>query len=394
MEQNMLLNSAILLLVGLLFGKLAKKLKLPSVTGYLIGGLLIGPYFFHVIPHGAIESLNFLSNIALGFIAFTIGSEFKLSYFKRVGFTPIVIALCEALLAVCLVTLALLAAGFEAPLAITLGAIAAATAPAATVMVIKQYKARGETTETLLSVVAIDDAVALIAFGFASAIASMMIQPETTSLWASLQAPLMEIVGSVAVGAVIGFVFTLLMKWFKDTSNRLILVVATILLSVGLAEMLHLSTLLLCMSMGAIFTNLSVDGEKMLHIADSFTPPLLMMFFVLSGAELNLAILPTIGTIGIIYILVRVVGKVGGAYLGASIMKTSPEVRKYLGWALVPQAGVAIGLSLVATQILPEYGATIRGVVLCATLVYEIVGPLIAKIALQKAGDIVITKEA
>ncbi|MGL5540791.1 MAG: cation:proton antiporter [Erysipelotrichaceae bacterium] len=388
MEFHILVQTSLLLFTGLFFGLLAKKIKLPSVTGYLIGGLLVGPYFFNMVSHEAVETLQFLSSIALGFIAFSIGSEFKMSYFKRVGFTPIVIAIFEAVLAVVFVTVALLLAGFPIPLSITLGAIAAATAPAATVMVIKQYKAKGETTQTLLSVVAIDDAVALVLFGFASAIAKVLVAPEQASLLLSIMDPMREIVLSIAIGGLFGLLINLPLKWFQVASNKLITVIAFVLLSVGFAEMFHLSTLLLCMAMGAVFTNLNNDAEFVMKLSDQFTPPLLLIFFVLSGAELNLGILPSIGLIGVIYIIVRVIGKVSGAYFGATIMKASEPVKKYLGWALVPQAGVAIGLSVIATQVLPEYGETIRAVVLCATLIYEICGPLISKIALQKAGDI------
>lgn len=388
MSLNVLYDLAVLLFAGLISAKLIKKLRLPDVTGYLLGGLLIGPYLLGILSAEAAEGLAIISDMALGFIAFTVGGEFKFSYFKRVGATPIVIAFFESIIAVLFVTLGLLVAGCELPFAIVLGAIAAATAPAATVMVIKQYKARGPVTETLLSVVAIDDAVALVAFGFAVAIAGTLNSTESVSLLASIAAPVVEVLLAVGLGIGIGFVFTFALRFFPHRDARLALVIAFVFLGSALATALNVSALLLCMALGATFTNLSRTSAEVYSLCDQLTPPLFMMFFVLSGADLNITVLPSIGLIGIVYVLLRVAGKWSGAALGAKLMKAPKTVCRYLGPALIPQAGVAIGLTFVAQTVVPQYAETIRAVILCGTLIYELVGPAITKKTLQKAGEI------
>ncbi|MDD3429694.1 MAG: cation:proton antiporter [Oscillospiraceae bacterium] len=388
MELNTFVYLACVLLGGLLFGKIAKKFKLPNVTGYLVGGLLLGPSVLNLLPAQAIEGMAIVSDIALGFIAFSIGSEFKFSYFKRVGFTPIVIALLEALCAVFFVIAALVLVGSSLPYAIVLGAIAAATAPAATVMVIKQYKAKGPVTETLLSVVALDDAVALIAFGFAVTIAKVITSTEKVSLVMSVISPLIEVITSLAIGVALGMLLTFFLRFFKSRANRLTMAIAFTLLAVGISNLCNVSALLTCMAVGAAFINLSSQAPDVMRLCEGFTPPIFLMFFFLSGAELNLSVVPTIGLVGIVYIVVRVVGKMFGAWLGATVMKAPQSVCRYLGPALIPQAGVAIGLSFVAQSVVPEYAASIRAVVLCGTLIYELIGPAVAKATLKKAGEI------
>jgi len=388
MQLNTLFYLALILFAGLILGRAVKLIRLPNVTGYLIAGLLIGPYVLKLVPMDLVTGLELVSEIALAFIAFSIGSEFKLSYLKKVGIVPIVIAIFEALAATVVVSSVLIAFGFGTQIALLLGAIASATAPAATIMVVKQYNARGPVTETLLSVVALDDAVALMAFGFAVAVVNMLANPGESSVVMSVMKPLAEILGSVLLGFVLGFLFTLPLRYFKKDSNRLIIITAFVFLGSALATMLGLSPLLLCMCMSAMLVNISNAGESILRLADNITPPIFLMFFVVSGMELDISILPQVGVIGILYIIFRVAGKVGGAYAGAWVMKAPDVVRKYIGFTLVPQAGVAIGLSLLASRLLPEYGQTIRAVVLSATLIYELTGPVITKIALQKAGEI------
>ncbi|NLK39106.1 MAG: cation:proton antiporter [Clostridiales bacterium] len=379
---------ALILFSGLIFGRIVKLIRLPNVTGYLIAGLLIGPHIFNLLSLETVSQLNIISEMALAFIAFSIGSEFKLSYLKKAGMTPIVIALFEALLASVFVTGALLLFGFDFHISLLLGAIAAATAPAATIMVVKQYNAKGPVTNTLLSVVALDDAVALMAFGFAMAVVNAMLNPGQNSAVVTAIMPLLEIVGSVVVGVVLGFLFNIPLRFFKKHSNRLIITCGFVFLANALATFAGLSSLLLCMSMGASLINTASSGREIFKIADSITPPIYLMFFVVSGAELDISIIPKIGVIGVIYVVVRVVGKISGATLGAWLMKAPETVRKYIGLTLVPQAGVAIGLSLIASNTLPEHGKTIRAVILCATLIYELVGPAITKIGLKKAGEI------
>ncbi|MDD5018749.1 MAG: cation:proton antiporter, partial [Eubacteriales bacterium] len=277
---------------------------------------------------------------------------------------------------------------FDLKIALLLGAIASATAPAATIMVVKQYKAKGPVTETLLSVVALDDAVALIAFGFAMAVVNTMQHPGEISLAWSIILPFIEIIGSVLLGFLLAFLFKIPLRFFKKSSNRLIITAGFIFLGTALATLLDLSPLLLCMSMGAMLVNISNSAESIFKLVDGVTAPIYLMFFVVSGAELNISVLPAIGLIGILYIISRIIGKVAGATFGSILMKAPDTVKKYIGFTLVPQAGVAIGLSLIAAQTLPEFGQTIRAVILCGTLVYELIGPAITKSALHKAGEI------
>lgn len=389
MTMNTLLYLAIMILSGMLFGRLVKFIHLPNVTGYLIGGLLIGPSVFNILPETAIQDIALISEVALGFIAFSIGNEFKISYFKRVGATPIVIACFESLFAVLFVVGGLLIAGKPLPFSLVLGAIAAATAPAATIMVINQYRAKGPVTETLLSVVAIDDATALMLFGICVAVAQAILNPNGASLGKAILSPLWEIGGALVIGIVLGLLFTVPLRWFRKDGNRLAITIGFVFASVGLSDLLGLSSLLTCMAMGAALTNVSTQSKHIMKLTDSITPPIFILFFVVSGAELKLSVIPAIGVVGIVYILFRVAGKMTGAFVGATICKADHNIRKYLGPALIPQAGVAIGLSLAATTVVPEYGAQIRTVILCGTLLYELAGPMITKLSLKKAGEIV-----
>ncbi len=384
---NTFTNLALMIFAGMALGRLVKLVKLPNVTGYLLAGLLLGPSVLGILNEDFLSSTSVISEMALGFIAFSIGNEFKISYFKRVGAMPIIIATFESLFAVVFVAGALIIAGFEAPFSLVLGSIAAATAPAATIMVIKQYKARGPVTETLLSVVAIDDAAALIMYSIAVAIATAL-SGGSASISQLVLKPVIEIGGALVVGAVLGFLFLLPLKSFKKDGNRLSLTVAFIFAGLGFSALGGFSSLLLCMAMGAIIANFSPDVNHIMKLSDKVTPPIFMLFFVASGAELKLSVLPAVGLCGVIYIVVRVIGKMFGASLGAIVCKADKNIRKYLGPALVPQAGVAIGLSLTASAVVPQYATEIRTVILCGTLIYELVGPAIAKASLKKAGEI------
>lgn len=384
---------ALMLFGGLFFSRFAKIAHLPNVTGYLFAGLLIGPYMLNLIPLAVTENMSMISDLALGFIAFSIGGEFKLSYFKRVGITPIVIAIFEALVAVVLVDSVLILAGVSIPFALVLGSIAAATAPAATIMVIKQYKAKGPVTETLLSVVAIDDAVALILFGLSIALAKAMTN-SGTSILESILTPAWEISFSIIGGMILGTLLTFFSRFFESRGNRLSLAFGFVLFALYLSSTYDGSSLLMIMSLSAMYANLYKDVDRIMELTERATPPLFMLFFVLSGAHLDLSILPSVGMIGTIYILFRVIGKYIGAYLGAKITNAPEKVRTYLGPALIPQAGVAIGLTFVAQTVVPEYAPSIRAVILCGTLIYELIGPAITKISLQKAGEIEMAPKA
>lgn len=387
MEFSVLGYLAIVIFSGMLFGRLVKKIKLPNVTGYLIAGLVIGPCCLKILPKDLLSQMDIISEVALGFIAFSIGSEFKLSYLKKIGIAPIVIAVFEALGAVLLVFLGLIVVGQSVPFSLVLAAIAAATAPAATIMVVNQYKARGPVTSTLLTVVAVDDAIALMSFGICVAVANMLTGQGGNMVW-SIVKPLIEIVGALVLGGALGAAMLFPLRFFKKSGNRLAIVVGAVFLGAALADLLGLSSLLLCMALGSVFVNVSKEGAEVMKVSEAVTPPIYLMFFVISGAELDVSVLAGIGLIGVVYLVLRVIGKIGGAALGAVIMKAEKNVVKYLGFALLPQAGVAIGLSLVATTVVPEYGATIRAVILCGTLIYELFGPVVTKMALKKAGEI------
>jgi Kef-type K+ transport system membrane component KefB len=383
---NALLYLAIMIVVGFLGSALAHRIHFPAVTGYLVAGLLLG--LTGLISKETLSHFDILADLALGFIAFSIGSEFKLDFLKKVGAAPLIITVFEALGAVLVLDILLIAIGVPLPVALLLGAIGAATAPAATLMVVRQYKADGPVTRMLLPVVAMDDAVALIAFSVSAAIAQMIASDHGVSLAPMILHPLVEIGGSLIVGALLGLLAALFLRRFNSDGDRLGLAFAVVMGGVGLAGLLGLSSLLLCMMAGAMFANLSRQSVKLFKVTDAVTPPLFLMFFVLSGAELDVSVLKSIGLIGIVYILARVFGKIIGSYLGARIARVEPVIRNYLGFTLIPQAGVAIGLSLIALRIMPEYGATIRAVILCATLIYELTGPLITKAALVRAGEI------
>lgn len=406
---NALISLGIAMAAGLAMTRPMKLIKLPNVTAFLFAGLLIGPSLWTLITGGrfcgildadALKAFDIIVTVALGFIAFSIGGEFRFSDVKKLGKQIFIITIIQALGATIFVFGALMIFGFSLPEALALGAIATATAPAATLLVVRQYKADGPVTRTLLPVVAFDDAIGLMIFSVFISLARTIAEGGRATVKNMLIEPLAEIVLSLVIGALLGIIVALCGKWFKSRENRLSVCIAATVIGVGLVELfdakkftvlgvrLSLSSLLLCMMIGAVFCNLSKDYGKMLEGTDRWTPPLFMLFFVISGAELDLALLPKIGVIGVVYIVFRSLGKYFGARLGATVAGADKNVRKYLGITLLPQAGVAIGMAQIVTSELGTYGASIRAVVLCATLIYEIVGPVLTKIALQKAGEI------
>ena len=384
---QIILCLAAAMICGLLLTRVVKPVHLPNVTGYLIAGLIIGPYCLGIFQESDAAVTDVLTDVALGFIAFSIGGEFRISNIKQIGTSSITITFFQACLATLLVDAALLACSFPAP-------IAAATAPAATLMVVRQYHAKGEVTSTLLPVVAMDDAVGLMLFSISLPISQALASNATLTVTSMLLQPLLEIVLSLAVGAGIGLLIALAMRFFHSKVNRISVAVAAVLLGSALASIWNLSSLLLCMAIGAVLVNLRNDADELLEITDAWTPPLFMLFFVLSGAELDLAVVPTVGLLGVVYMIARSLGKYFGSFLGATIAKSSPNIRKYLGLTLLPQAGVAIGMAQVALNALPEYGTQIQAVVLTATLIYELIGPVITKLALTAAGEIQDSKKS
>ena len=316
---NTLLQLGLMILFGIFMGRMAKHIKLPNVTGYLLAGLLLGPYFFPalgithtVLTEEFVNEISVISEVALGFIAFSIGNEFKFSYFKKVGVTPVVIASLESLFAVVFVVAALVATGHALPFSLVLGSIAAATAPAATIMVINQYKAKGPVTSTLLSVVAIDDATALILFSASVAAASAMTGRASNPVLQIL-IPAGQILLALAAGGLLGVLLLIPMRYFHKKSNRLALICGFLFVGIGIADLFGLSSLMLCMALGAAVANLSPEAGSILSLAESITPPVYILFFVASGAGLQISVLKTAGMIGAVYIIGRSVGKLLGA---------------------------------------------------------------------------------
>lgn len=376
------------MILGILSSKVMEKIKFPNVTGYIIIGLIAGPYCLNILSLESIEGFSIISDIALGLIAFSIGSEFKLSFLKIVGKSPIIIAFFEAVCAVLVLDVVLILSGNDVSFSLVLGAIAAATAPAATLMVVRQYNAKGPVTNTLLPVVAIDDAVALMCFGISVALAKSIGSMRDASILITLLEPMIEIFGSLIFGAISGVILKFLTAWYTGHGNRLTIALAMVLACIGVSLLFNLSQLLVCMAMGAVFTNISKYSEETFKYVENITHPIYLLFFFISGAELDITLIPTVGVIGIMYVIFRVVGKIAGAAIGAKVSKAEPVVTKYLGFTLIPQAGVAIGLAGMATSIVPEYGFKIQAIILCATVIYELVGPLVTKLALTKAGEI------
>ncbi len=406
-----LLSVSIALLVGLLMTRVFKPLKLPTVTAYLIAGVLIGPYFMGRIgieglgfaSGEAVAALGLISEVALGFIAFSIGSEFKLEELKKTGMQATVIGIFQALVATLFVDLALYGMHLMMPdkltmsQVITLGAIATATAPAATLMVVRQYKAKGKLTDLLLPIVALDDAVGLIVFAVSFGIAKTLISGSVDFISIFVN-PILEILCSLILGAIMGWILTQLEKMFNSNTNRLNMTITFVFLTVALAMMefsigaLHISfsSLLVCMMLGTVFCNICPLSFDLMEKSEKWTSPLLALFFVISGAELELNVFAdwAIVVIGMVYIIFRSLGKYFGAYASAKFTKCSPEICKYLGITLLPQAGVALGMCSIAAAQLPGEGTLIRNITLFAVLIYELFGPVLTRMALTAAGDI------
>ena len=405
-----LLCLSVALAAGLLLSRFVKPLKLPAVTGYLIAGILIGPYCLGRLGVSGLgfqsmeqlSGMNIISNVALGFIAFSIGNEFRLSQLEKNGKQATVIGIVQAVIATLFVDLALVLFHFLAPdklslpAAITLGAIAAATAPAATLMVVRQYKAKGPLTDILLPIVALDDAVGLIIFAVSFGIARALGDGHV-DLVSILVNPLLEILGSLLLGALMGILFTAAEKFFHSNSKRLSLAITFVLLTVGLSMLqfrlgpvtLGFSSLLVCMMLGTVFCNACEFSGEIMEKTDKWTAPLFIVFFVISGAELELGVFSDIiiVAVGVVYILARSAGKYIGSFASAKAMKCDDNIVKYLGVTLLPQAGVALGMTITAMKLGAD-GSLIRNIILFSVLIYELVGPALTRIALVKAGDI------
>lgn len=420
---SILLSLSVALLAGLLLSRAAKLINLPAVTAYLVAGILVGPLVlgqFGVAGLGfakgtgdayfaSVEQFGILKDLALGFIAFAIGNEFRVSQLKKIGKQATVIGILQAVVTTVLVDIVLIAMSFilgeeTFPLsaAVTLGAIAAATAPAATLMVVKQYKAKGPVTEILLPIVALDDAVGLVLFAVSFNIAGAL-GNGGSSVLAMILEPVLEVVLSLALGFVMGILFNLTERFFHSRSKRLAVSVGFVMVTVAISsisnihinifgEEIHIafSSLLACMMLGTVFCNICDFSEELMDRVDRWTSPLLILFFVISGAELDLRLFakPIIVLIGVAYIAARSVGKCTGAFASSKMMKCEPNIVKYLGITLLPQAGVALGMAAKAKALPGNAGTIVLNITLFAVLIYEIVGPMLTKIALTKAGEI------
>lgn len=406
---SILLSLSIALLAGLLLSRLAKLVQLPAVTAYLVAGVLIGPFALGAlnipgigITTDQIEGFGIISDVALGFIAFSMGNEFRLSQLKKIGKQATVIGIFQAIFTTVVVDAFLITLHFIMPdklslsAAIVLGAVATATAPAATLMVVRQYKAKGPLTDILLPVVALDDAVGLVVFAISFGVAKSLNTGAIDVLSIVLE-PLLEVVLSLALGFVMGLIFTLCERYFHSRSKRMAVSVTFVMMTVAISCLkfevggIHIgfSSLLACMMLGTVFCNICDFSEELMERADRWTAPILILFFVISGAELELSVFANIAVviIGVVYIVSRSLGKYFGANISARITKCNPNIVKYLGITLLPQAGVALGMAIKAIELGPE-GAIVRNITLFAVLIYEIVGPFLTKISLTKAGDI------
>jgi Kef-type K+ transport system membrane component KefB len=406
---SILLSLSIAMLAGLLLSRMVKKLQLPAVTAYLIAGILIGPFVLGAIgvdgigiTGNQIHGLSIISDVALGFIAFAMGNEFRLAHLKNIGKRATIIGIFQGIFTTIVVDAFLIVLHLLMPdklslsAAIVLGAVATATAPAATLMVIKQYKAKGPLTEILLPVVALDDAVGLVVFAISFGIAKSLNTGSVDILSVVLE-PLLEVVFSIILGTIMGLLFTFCEQFFHSRSKRMAVSVAFVMMTVALSLLkfeingIHISfsSLLACMMLGTIFCNECDVSEELMDRADRWTAPILILFFVISGAELDLTVFADISVviIGVVYILSRSVGKYFGAGISARATKCAPNIVKYLGITLLPQAGVALGMASKAIELGAD-GAIVRNITLFAVLVYEIVGPYLTKLSLTKAGEI------
>ncbi|WP_105205949.1 cation:proton antiporter [Neobittarella massiliensis] len=373
---------AIMLIAGFLMTRLTKKCKLPNVTGYIFAGIILGPYLLGAIPQQTIANMSFVTDIALSFIAFGVGRYFKLEALKRSGKQVLIVTLFESLLAGVVITLAMIFI-FRLPVSFSLllGAIGCATAPASTIMTIRQYHAKGPFVDMILQVVALDDAVALIAFSICTAVVQVLdggghIDPSVFLL------PVLTNIAAILAGGAMGWLLHHCITERRSQDHKLVLVCAMILGLSGLCAALDVSPLLSCMAMGTVYINVS-GNKNLFKQVNSFTPPILLLFFVLSGLNLNVPILLTAGITGVGYFFVRILGKYAGAWLGAAVSHASSNIRNYLGLALIPQAGVSIGLAVLGQRLLPgKYGTLLSTIILSSAVLYETVGPACAKASL------------
>lgn len=399
-ELPYLLIAGSMMIIAFYVGKTMKYIKLPSLIGYMITGVILGPSIVNLLTEEVQQSFSFITDISLSFVAVSIGLELSFASLKRQGKGIITVIFSESLLAFIIVTIGVFLLTRDLPLSLIFGAIAPASAPAGTVAVIQEYKARGKLTEALYAVVGFDDGLGIIIFGFASAIAQSLLRSEIggqMNIWYVLLEPLKEVALSVVVGFTLGWVFSVLVRRMRQKVETLILLISIVLLTTGLCLLFGLSEILTNMIFGIVIVN--TQSSKVIHgiksQMESFMPLIFVVFFVLAGANLHLSALPALGLLGVVYVLCRSAGLMGGAYFGSIIGKLDDNIRKYLGMGILSQAGVAIGLSLIVKQEFIEisaHGATIGNTVITTVtatcIFFEIIGPILTKIGLSKAGEI------
>ena len=387
---NTVLSLGFILLAGILSARLINKIKFPAVTAYLLLGILIGPSILNLTSQELINSSGFISNIVLGLIAFGLGQSFTREFFRNIGRPVLWISILEAVLPWVLVTLSfffILKQPFY--VALLFGAIASATAPAATVMVVREYKAKGRFTDILLGVVAIDDAWCLIIFALSLAISkALAFHTSNTFIFKVIFHSLIEIIGALMLGGLIAYFATLFSKFIRTQTELLIYTLGFILLTTGLAILLHLSVLLANMFLGTVLININKSNFEFFDVLKLIDSPLYLLFFVLAGANLEIGLLKGIGITGIIYIFFRTTGKTVGSVWGGYIVKVEKNIRRYLGLGLLPQAGVALGCALIAKSDFPKVGDMLFTTIVATTVIYELIGPICTKYALHKAGEI------
>lgn len=373
---------------GLFFGKIAKRLKLPVVIGYLFAGILIGPNVLNLVDLTTIDNMELFTTIALSFVSFEIGAESKWSYIKRLGKKPFIIGIICSLFTMLTVTLVLLALGQSISFSLLLGAIASSTAPAAIMMVVHEYRAKGDFTDTILGVIGVDDILSIIMFGLVLVIAEDIELGINTSL--GFFTPFVDIIISLVVGAILGLTLGFSSKLFKQKSNIICLILTHIFISILIGYYADMSSLLICTVMGTMFVNAYNRRytDRVIDLLDYISSPMLMVFFVLSGASLAFEVIPNVGFIGIIYILTRIFGKILGAFIGCKIAREEKDITQNLGPALLSQTGLAIGLAVIARDALRVDGNMLMTIVIGSSFIFDLLGPFIIKRSLKKAGDI------
>lgn len=384
---NAILSVGLILLAALAAGHLAQRARLPEVTGYLLMGALIGPAALDVVTHDNLEALQLLSEVALGLILFSIGTIFETATFRPLGARVAVITLAETTAAFTLVLTSMLLLGLPAAVAILLGVIAMETAPATTLMVLREYDSRGPLTDTLLALLALNNMLVLSAFGIVSA-TLMLVSGTASSPYASIHALIWGIFGSIALGVLAGLMLDAWGRRVESPGEVMTLAIGTVLLTVGAARALGLSPLFSSLAVGATIANAAAQTETLAEQLRRADPPLYAAFFVLAGAELPVSLLPQIGITGLAYTLMRSIGKVAGASAAVRHMHMPVQVRRQLGWCLLSSSSLAIGLTIQVRQQFPDIGARVTAVVLAAVIVFEIVGPILARTALIRAGEV------